>query len=83
MINSEGVGRQYLSRQAVSYLSSSRKRVRDTGMDAIELSVNFVQAASKATKIIKAPSGIGGPVDVVLVSKEAKPQRLRWKSVLA
>jgi hypothetical protein len=29
---------------------------------------------------VPAPGGIGGPIDVVLVGKEPRPQHLQWKS---
>ena len=48
--------------------------------EAQAAAVNLIEAASLRTETIPAPSGIGGPVDVLLVNDEEKATRLRWKS---
>lgn len=41
---------------------------------------DLIEAAAKTTASVPSPTGIGGPVDVLLLGREARPQRVFWKS---
>jgi 20S proteasome alpha/beta subunit len=50
--------------------------VRDISKDeAVEAATNIINAASAAL-----PTHIGGPVDVLFIGSEPRPQRIRWKN---
>jgi hypothetical protein len=58
----------------------SGKKVKDvTVAEAQAAAVNLIEATSRRTEEIPASSGIGGPVDVLLVNDKEKATRLRWK----
>jgi hypothetical protein len=40
---------------------------------------DLLEAAAKTTNLIPSATGIGGPSDILLVGKPARPQRLKWK----
>jgi hypothetical protein len=47
---------------------------------AADFAVDIIEAASRTTSIVPSDTGIGGPVDVILIGDDPKPQRLHWKS---
>jgi hypothetical protein len=47
--------------------------------EAINAAVDFINAVSKATKTVPAPSAIGGPVDVLFIGDADRAERVRWK----
>jgi hypothetical protein len=58
----------------------SGKKVKDiTVAEAQAAAVNLIEATSRRTEEIPASSGIGGPVDVLLVNDKEIGTRLRWK----
>jgi hypothetical protein len=57
----------------------SGKKVKDVTAEAQLAAVNLIEATSRRTEKIPAPSGIGGSVDVLLVNDKDKATRLRWK----
>lgn len=74
-----GVGRQFID-EAIFGSMVSGKLVREVSIDqAMSAAVNTIEAASRTTAIIPAESGIGGPIDVVLLGSQSRPQKLRWK----
>jgi hypothetical protein len=76
----KGVGRQYLS-AATSGFYTKRRSVRDVTIDEAEaLALDLIQAAAHTTALVPPPSGIGGEIDVVLLGRDPRPKRLRWKS---
>ena len=57
-----------------------RKTVADTSADAaVHAAVNLIEGAAALTATIPAEAPIGGPVDVVLLSKTKQVSRVRWK----
>jgi hypothetical protein len=46
---------------------------------AADFAVDLIEAASKTTAVIPAATGIGGPIDVLLVGDAPRPVRLHWK----
>jgi hypothetical protein len=58
----------------------SGKKVKDVTVEEAQLAaVNLIEATSWRTEKIPASSGIGGPVDVLLVNDKEKATRSRWK----
>ena len=75
-----GLGRRYLALATTAFYTT-RRLVRDVSVDSARaLAVDLIEAAARTTGIVPAPGGIGGPIDVVLVGKEPRPQHLQWKS---
>jgi hypothetical protein len=74
-----GVGRQYLPKQTIDLLLSGRPTSSVSVAEAMAVVTDIINATSRTTALIPASSGIGGPVDVVLLGKERKAQKLRWK----
>ena len=75
-----GIGRRYLS-PATTRFYTTRRPVRDVSVEeARALAVDLIAATARTTAVVPAPGGIGGPIDVVLVGKEPRPQHLQWKS---
>jgi hypothetical protein len=75
-----GVGIQFLGdrygkfRNGPTIIRKTEQRL------AVDFASELIEAATKTTAIVAAPTGIGGPVDVLLLGKSPRPQRLRWKS---
>lgn len=73
-----GVGRAYITPATVAFLRDDNKTVSQTSLEeAIAVSNNIIEATSKATTLIPAPSGIGGPVHLVLLGSDNEPRRLQ------
>jgi len=75
-----GVGRAFLSREAIRFLTEQRSAAEISRQEAVAVAIDIIEATSKTTALIPAPYGIGGPVDVVLLGDEARPEKLRWKT---
>jgi hypothetical protein len=64
-----GAGRQFLSKETIAFILAE-KTVRETTLpEALAVAVDVVEATSRTTDLIPAPSGIGGPIDVVLLGR--------------
>lgn len=75
-----GVGHQFIN-AAIFNSMVAGKRVGQASLDeAVDAAVNTIDAAAHTTELVPAPSGIGGPIDVVLLGDKLRPQKLRWKS---
>lgn len=46
---------------------------------AVDFVTDILTATERTTALVPAKSGIGGPVDVILLGKHPRPQRIRWK----
>lgn len=74
-----GAGRLLLG-PAVTRLLTTNQSIQALGPDDAEsVAVELITAAALTTNVVRARSGIGGPVDVVLLGTEARPIRKRWK----
>ena len=74
-----GFGRDYLSKPTKDFILVD-KPVTEAPLDqAVAAIVDIIQAASRTANIVPAPSGIGGPIDIVLLGKKHHPERIRWK----
>jgi hypothetical protein len=74
-----GVGRQYLTEETLNFILID-KPVADVRLDqAVAAATNVIEATSRTTESIPSPSGIGGPVDILLLSKMRRPKHIQWK----
>jgi hypothetical protein len=74
------VGRSYLDPYLKFVLNPSKTK-NVTVAEAQKVAINLIEATSRTTEIIPAPSGIGGPVDVLLLDNKPQPTRLKWKKI--
>jgi hypothetical protein len=57
------------------------KTVGEASVDeSVAAAVNSIEATIHTTELVPAPSGIGGPIDVVLLDDHPRPQQLKWKT---
>jgi hypothetical protein len=49
---------------------------------SISAAVDYIEAVSAAASKSNPPVGIGGPVDVLFIGSEMRPQRVRWKNLM-
>jgi hypothetical protein len=75
-----GVGRSYLTNDTFDFILVDKPVSEARLGQAVAMATNIIEAASRTTQIIPSPSGIGGPVDIVLLSKKRRPERIQWKS---
>jgi hypothetical protein len=74
-----GVGRGYLTAETLEFILVD-KPVSEVRLDqAVAVATNLIEATSRTTQVIYSPSGIGGPVDIVLLGKKRQPEQIRWK----
>jgi hypothetical protein len=69
-----GVGKQFLSHDYFDLVAKSKVADVDPGL-ASTAALNLIHAASKATEIMAAPSGIGGGESAVLLGSETQVLR--------
>ncbi|MDX3970652.1 MAG: hypothetical protein QHD01_29230 [Bradyrhizobium sp.] len=69
-----GVGKQFLTHDYFDLVAKSKVADVDPGL-ASAAAVNLISAASKATEIVAAPSGIGGGESAVLLGSETQVLR--------
>jgi hypothetical protein len=75
-----GFGRQFLTAPTLDFILVD-KPVAEAPLDeAVAVAVNLIQAASRAAQVVPAPSGIGGPIDMVLLGHNPRPKQLQWKT---
>jgi hypothetical protein len=80
---------QVFSGPGLQFLGERYGRFKNMGNDAqireidamlgADFATDLIEAAEKTSRIVPATTGIGGPVDVLLLGRERRPQRLRWK----
>jgi hypothetical protein len=73
-----GIGRQYLAASTLDFILV-KKSVAEAPLDqAVAAAVNVIQAASLTTRLVPASSGIGGPIDVLLLGRKPRPEPIQW-----
>lgn len=73
-----GIGHQYLATSTLDFILVN-KPVAEAPLDrAVAAAVNVIQAASLATRVVPASSGIGGPIDVILLGRKPHPEPIQW-----
>jgi hypothetical protein len=75
-----GIGRGFLTSDTRSFILVDKPVSEARLEQAIAAATNIIDATSLTTQIIPSPSGIGGPVDIVLLGKKRRPEQIRWKS---
>jgi hypothetical protein len=75
-----GLGRQFLTAPTLNFILVDKPVAQAPLDQAVAVAVNLIQATSRATKVVPAPSGIGGPIEVVLLGRNPRPKQLQWKA---
>jgi hypothetical protein len=74
-----GPGARYLTDKYGTFRNGPT-RIRDTDPAfAADFVSELIEAAGQTTNLVPSGTGIGGPTDIVLIGKSARPQQLRWK----
>jgi hypothetical protein len=71
------------------FLGERYGRFRNMGPDAeigeigatvgADFATDLIEAAEKTSLLVQPKTGIGGPIDILLLGGDRRPQRLRWK----
>jgi hypothetical protein len=73
-----GIGRLHLAASTQDFILVN-KPVAEAPLDqAVAAAVNVIQAASLTTRVGPSPSGIGGPIDVILLGRKPRPEPIQW-----
>jgi hypothetical protein len=74
-----GIGRKYLTGPTLDFILADQL-VANVRLDqAVSVAVNVIEAAGRTTQLVPSPSGIGGPIDIVLLGQKRQPQQIQWK----
>ncbi|WP_024341019.1 hypothetical protein [Bradyrhizobium japonicum] len=75
-----GPGSRFLT-ERYGRFQSSVKRIAEADVNvAADFAIDLIQAASKTSDAgLRPATGIGGPVDVLLLGDDERPKRLQWK----
>jgi hypothetical protein len=74
-----GVGRKFLTESTLDYMLAD-KPVAEARLDeAVAAAGNVIEAASRTTQLTPSPSGIGGPLEMVLLGRKSRPEQIQWK----
>jgi hypothetical protein len=74
-----GAGRFHLQKQTIEFRTLGKSPSAVSLDEAVAHVTDIINTTSKMTDIVPAPTGIGGPVDIVLLGKDPAVQKLRWK----
>ncbi len=69
-----GFGRRYLDAATLDFILTAAPVTEAPLRSAVAAAVNVINAASRTTETLPAPSGIGGPVNVVLLGRNPRPE---------
>jgi hypothetical protein len=75
-----GIGRRFLTADTQSFILVDKPVSEARLEQAIASAINIIDATSRTTEIIPSPSGIGGPIDIVLLGRKRHPEQIRWNS---
>ena len=73
-----GFGRKYLAAPTLDFILTARPVGEVPMGESAAAAVNILQAASTTTHTVLAASGIGGPIEVVLLGRKAEPEQIEW-----
>lgn len=73
------VRREFL-RKYRTFVANGRTIHETTVDDAMAAATNLIEATSRMSENMDGAPRIGGPIDVVLLGRDPRPLRLRWKS---
>lgn len=74
-----GVGRKFLTESTLTFILADAPVAETREDQALAVVTNVIEAASRTTQLVHSPSGIGGPIEVVLLGRKHRPIRLNWK----
>ena len=75
-----GPGLKFLGERYGRFRSQQNSKIADIEIKvAADLASDLIEAASRTSQFVPARTGIGGPVDILLVGEEPRPVRLQWK----
>lgn len=75
-----GIGRKYLSGATLDFILADQPVAKVRLDQAVSAAANVMEAASQTTQIVPSPSGIGGPIDIVLLGRTRQPRQIQWKN---
>ncbi|MGY4428510.1 hypothetical protein ACVWWO_000987 [Bradyrhizobium sp. F1.13.1] len=75
-----GPGLQFLTQRYQRFRELANDPIGKTDVYlASDFATDLIEATAKISQFIPAPTGVGGPVDVLLLGQEPRPKRLSWK----
>jgi len=74
-----GVGRKFLTDATLNYMLADQPVAGARLDDAVAAAGNVIEAASRTTQLTPSRSGIGGPVEMVLLGRKSRPVPIEWK----
>jgi hypothetical protein len=74
-----GVGRKYLTGSTLDFILADQTVAKVRLAQAVSTAANVIEAAGLTTQLVPSPSGIGGPIDIVLLSQKRQPRQIQWK----
>jgi hypothetical protein len=72
-----GFGRRFLTAPTLDFILQDKPVAEARLAQAVAVAVNVIQASSSAARVVPAPSGIGGPIDIVLLGSKPRPEPLQ------
>jgi hypothetical protein len=69
-----GFGRKYLDAATLDFILTAASVAGAPLNRAVATATNLINAASRTTETLPAPSGIGGPVNIVLLGRDPRPR---------
>jgi hypothetical protein len=77
-----GPGSQFLTERYGRFRERAGDPIGATDVNsAADFAADLIEATARMTQFVPAPTGIGGPVDILLIGKEPRPKRLKWKII--
>ena len=75
-----GAGRKYLTDATLNFMLVDKPVAEARRDEAVAAAGNVIEAASRTAQTIPSPSGIGGPVEMVLLGRKSRPEPVVWKA---
>jgi hypothetical protein len=74
-----GVGRKFLTASTLTFILADAPIAEARQDQALAVAANVIEAASRTTQLVHSPSGIGGPIEIVLLGQKRRPIRIERK----
>lgn len=74
-----GPGQQFFDAATKAFIAGNQTVAATPLDEAVDVATNLVAATERTTALVPAQTGIGGPIDVVLLGEKPQPEILRWK----
>jgi len=75
-----GIGRKFITADTQSFILIDKPISEVRLEQAVAVTTNIIDATSRTTEIIPSPSGIGGPIDIVLIGNKRHPEHIQLNS---